>query len=105
MAKISENRFTSWELDERELMMAGILTANQAMYIRTQMAVVAHDILELTASGEAGDTDEMYFRKLMYMRGKIHAFEGLLLFSEQQIESMNSAVQEEIGSRPAFSRD
>lgn len=105
MSKAVENRFTSYELDERELMMAGILTANQIMYIRTQMAVVAHDILELTASGETGDTDEMYFRKLMYMRGKIHAFEGLILFSDQQIDSMNSAVAEEMGNRPAFSRD
>lgn len=97
-----DNRFTEYELDKQEEYMAAILTDIQVAYIRNNMAEVARQYMQLTSNTPADDIT--YFRLLQYLRGKMDAFEGLILMSETLKNNMNSEIQEELGNQPQFKR-
>jgi hypothetical protein len=100
--RLIENRFTQYELDKNEEYMGAILTDMQIAYIRNQMAEVANQYMTLTSNTPSDDIT--YFRLLQYLRGKMDAFEGLLLMSEALKNNMNQELQEELNNQPQFKR-
>ena len=101
MAKLLDNEFTQYEFTQEEELLAYSFSDIQLQGLRTQLAIVTAEKLNL--SPDVHDT--LYFKlEHRYLQGKMDIIRGFIMVSEGIKKEMEERLKSEQGQKLQFER-